>query len=63
MTTRNLTKKQIRKPKHNLAEKNKDAIMLLDSWLNDDEKEQKETFEYLKKALDEDRLSDRKLFK
>ncbi len=27
-----------------------------------DEKEQRETWAYLKKALDEDRLSDRKLF-
>ena len=59
----NLTKRQIRKTEKNLTEKNQSAILLLDSWLNDDEKEQKETFEYLKKVLDEDRLSDRKLFK
>jgi hypothetical protein len=62
MTIQNLTKKQIKMPNYNLAKKNKAAILLLDSWLNDDEKEQKETFEYLKKKLDEDRLSDRKLF-
>jgi hypothetical protein len=63
MTMRNSVKKEVKKANKNLTEKNQSAISLLDSWLNDDEKEQKETFEYLKKALDEDRLSDRKLFK
>lgn len=38
------------------------TIKLLRSWREDDEQEQKETWEYLKVALDEDRLSDRKLF-
>lgn len=41
------------------------AIQLLDSWCDVDEeeaKEQCETLEYLMKALDEDRLSYRKLF-
>lgn len=38
------------------------AIRLLDSWLDGDEEEQRETWAYLKKVLDEDRLSDRKLF-
>ena len=41
------------------------TIQLLDSWCNVDEeeaKEQCETLEYLMKALDEDRLSYRKLF-
>lgn len=44
--------------------KNQAAIELLKSWLENPEnvQEQKETWEYLKKALDEDRLSDRKLF-
>lgn len=46
----------------NLADKNKEAITLLDSWLRGDEKEQKETWEFLKKSLDEDRLSDRKFY-
>ena len=31
--------------------------------LEDDEKEQRETFAYLKKALDEDRPSNRRLFR
>ena len=38
------------------------AIDLLRAWRMGDEKEQRETLEYLKHALDEDRLSDRKLF-
>ena len=38
-------------------------IELLRRWREEgDEEEQRETWEYLKKALDEDRLSDRKLF-
>lgn len=40
-----------------------EAINLLQSWIDDDdEEEQKETGQYLIQALDEDRLSDRKLF-
>lgn len=35
---------------------------LLRRWREEDEEEQRETWEYLKKALDEDRLSYRKLF-
>lgn len=41
------------------------AIALLESWCDVDEaeaEEQRETFEYLKRVLDEDRLSERKLF-
>jgi hypothetical protein len=38
------------------------AISLLQSWRNEDAHEQAETWEYLKRALDEDRLSDRKFF-
>ncbi len=39
------------------------VVALLESWENDpDEDEQRETFAYLKQVLDEDRLSDRKLF-
>jgi hypothetical protein len=38
-------------------------VALLQSWIDEgDEEEQKETGEYLIQALDEDRLSDRKLF-
>ena len=35
---------------------------LIESWLEGDEQEQHDTLEALKKALDEDRLSERKLF-
>lgn len=35
----------------------------LRSLLNEDAKEQRETFAYLKKSLDEDRPSNRRLFK
>ena len=38
------------------------AIELLRSWCKGDKQEQRETLEYLKRVLDEDRLSDRKLF-
>ncbi len=38
-------------------------IRRLRSLLDDDEKEQHETFIYLKKVLDEDRPSNRRLFK
>jgi hypothetical protein len=46
------------------AQKNQAAIDLLDSWLGDDEDaaEDRQTWEFLKTALDEDRLSDRPLF-
>lgn len=45
--------------------KNEAAIQLLRSWREsseEDRQEQQETWEYLKRVLDEDRLSDRKLF-
>lgn len=46
--------------------KNRAAIELLRSWPEADDEEdaveQRETWEYLKRVLDEDRLSDRKLF-
>jgi hypothetical protein len=35
---------------------------LLQSWLEEDQEEQKDTFEYLVGSLDEDRPSQRKLF-
>jgi hypothetical protein len=43
-------------------QRNIPAIHLLRSWCEGDEEEQHETLEYLKRTLDEDRLSDRKLF-
>jgi hypothetical protein len=46
------------------AQKNQAAIALLDSWLEDSEDalEHQQAWEFLKTALDEDRLSDRPLF-
>jgi 3-methyladenine DNA glycosylase Tag len=46
------------------AQKNQAAIDLLDSWLDDSEDaaEHQQTWDFLKTALDEDRLSDRLLF-
>jgi hypothetical protein len=46
------------------ARKNQAAINLLDSWLSDDEDavEHQQAWDFLKTALDEDRLSDRPLF-
>jgi hypothetical protein len=38
------------------------AIELLRSWLDEDEQEQRETWEVLRRALGTDRPSDRKLF-
>ena len=35
---------------------------LLQSWMEEDQEEQKDTFEYLVRSLDEDRPSQRKLF-
>jgi ribosomal protein S2 len=44
-------------------QKQAEAVKLLQSWLDDeDDEEQQETGQYLIQALDEDRLSDRKLF-
>ena len=44
-------------------QRNQAAIQLLQSWIEEgDEEEQRETGEFLMKALDEDRLSNRKLF-
>ncbi|NJL41266.1 MAG: hypothetical protein HC899_34530 [Leptolyngbyaceae cyanobacterium SM1_4_3] len=46
------------------ARRNQAAIDLLDSWLDDteDASEHQQAWEFLKTALDEDRLSDRPLF-
>jgi plasmid stability protein len=43
-------------------EDRKEKVAALRSLLEDDEEEQRETGEYLLRALDEDRLSDRKLY-
>jgi hypothetical protein len=46
-----------------VEEKSTKLVNLLQSWIDeDDTAEQQETGEYLIQALDEDRLSDRKLF-
>jgi hypothetical protein len=42
--------------------KQTEAVNLLQSWIDDDELEQQEICQHLIHALDEDRLSDRKLF-
>jgi hypothetical protein len=39
-----------------------EALALLESWYKEDAEEQRKTWELLKAALDQDRLSDRKLF-
>ncbi len=44
------------------SQKNRALIQLLRSWREGDEQEQRNTWEYLQQALDEDRLSERKLF-
>jgi hypothetical protein len=44
------------------SQRNLALIQLLRSWREGDEQEQRSTWEYLKQALDEDRLSERKLF-
>ena len=53
---------QTREDRDVQSQKKRALIQLLRSWRNGDEQEQRSTWEYLKQALDEDRLSDRKLF-
>lgn len=46
-----------------LRQKQSEAVDMLQSWIEDEDVEdQQETGEYLVQVLDEDRLSDRKLF-
>ncbi len=46
-----------------LRQKQTKAINLIQSWIDDEDiEEQQETGQYLLRALDEDRLSERKLF-
>ena len=46
-----------------LKQKRSESVNLLQSWLDDEDiEEQQETGQYLINALDEDRLSERKLF-
>ena len=46
-----------------LKQKQTQAVNLLQSWMDDEDlEEQQETGQYLIQALDEDRLSERKLF-
>jgi hypothetical protein len=44
------------------SQKDRALVQLLRSWREGDEQEQRNTWEYLRQALDEDRLSERKLF-
>lgn len=46
----------------NQQARNENALRLLEMWSAGDEQEQKETWQFLKVALDEDRLSERRLF-
>ncbi len=62
MVVENTSKKVVKETRLNLVKKNQSAINLLDSLISGDEKNQKETFDYLKKVLDEDRPSNRNLF-
>jgi len=43
-------------------QKQTEAVNLLQSWIDEDDEEQQETGQYLTQALDDDRLSERKLF-
>ncbi|ASC71261.1 hypothetical protein XM38_022130 [Halomicronema hongdechloris C2206] len=46
-----------------LRQQQAEAVYMLQSWIDDEDvEEQQETGEYLVQVLDEDRLSDRKLF-
>jgi hypothetical protein len=44
------------------TQRSRALVQLLRSWREGDEQEQQNTWEYLRQALDEDRLSERKLF-
>ncbi len=46
----------------NTVPSNEGAIRVLQSFMMEDEIEQRETWEYLKQAFDEDRADDEKLF-
>lgn len=54
--------KRKREEQASLPPENIAAIALLRSWRDEDSQEQRETWEFLKQAIDEDRLSDRKFF-
>lgn len=45
-----------------MSDRREQFAALLQSWLEEDQEEQKDTFEYLMRSLDEDRASQRKLF-
>lgn len=45
-----------------LQARNEAAMSLLDAWCKEEAQEQQETWAFLKQALEEDRLSTRKLF-
>lgn len=69
VSTRNRSKERTasaEEERQRQIEKNQAAIALLKSWLEDDDEEtveeQRETWAYLQRVLDEDRPSYRKLF-
>lgn len=56
---------QVGDPEDEQQRRRKAAIALLESWVNvseEEKREQRETFELLQRFIDEDRMSDRKLF-
>ena len=61
-TSRNRHEQSPEERRQAQIERNQAAIALLNSWMEEDEEEQRETFAFLKRALDEDRPSYRKLF-
>lgn len=56
------TEKQEAGDREEQIRRNQAVIELLNAWLLEDAQEQRETLEFLMRALDEDRPSSRKLF-
>ncbi len=56
------TQKQEAADREEQIRRNQAVIALLNAWEHEDAQEQRETLEFLMRALDEDRPSNRKLF-
>lgn len=56
------TQKQGTADREEQIRRNQAVIEMLNAWEHEDAQEQRETLEFLLRALDEDRLSSRKLF-
>ena len=61
-TTAQIVKEWFDEPPEEQARRNAAAIKVLDSFLEGDEEEQRETLKVLKKAMNDDRPGGRKLF-